>query len=600
MAKTCAHAILVVALAALPGTRYLGVLNAAERVVSCATAEAAIELRVSPSVAVDLRITDAATKLTWPPMSISLARLPHLTGMVSDGVTGRAIVGARVTTDTGGATVTDDHGRFSLEAEPRKWPRLVSIQAQGFGERTIKVPDARADVTFDDISLSDASSITVEISGKSASQVIAVDLQKLRYNGRASGPTIKTIEVTKDAKLIFDSVDAGEYAVIARGRDPWERYSQLVRVKPHDRQVAALDIDSFDLHLALRNSPADDERSRAILRSRDGFWEANVPLVHNAADLSLWQGGSFTATIGIPGVTPFKDDKTIADGVSSDWIVDVPSSEVVGTIVDAATREPIANAAVALRMKLGDGSELNVKTSAGQDGAFRFAPVMPGVHRIKVGAKGYPPEELSYVFAESESSHALHVALRKVPAVALTVVDARGTPVANAFVIDARDGTTAGKTDALGNTPVFFPADSSRQLFIVPLDGSLGFAIVRSNEPEATVTIADGSARIVLRAETEAHEPLMGVAVDMRYNGLRVPDAVLQALAGRGSRTASDAQGRIVLEHMPPGVYQFWPVASRADLNAIDRGGAPGVTLNATPGENVAILTFAPARESDG
>jgi len=220
---------------------------------------------------------------------------------------------------------------------------------------------------------------------------------------------------------------------------------------------------------------------------------------------------------------------------------------------------------------------------------------MPGVHRIKVGAKGYPPEELSYVFAGSESSHALHVALRKVPAVALTVVDARGTPVANAFVIDARDGTTAGKTDALGNTPVFFPADSSRQLFIVPLDGSLGFAIVRSNEPEATVTIADGSARIVLRAETEAHEPLMGVAVDMRYNGLRVPDAVLQALAGRGSRTASDAQGRIVLEHMPPGVYQFWPVASRADMNAIDRGGAPGVTLDATPGENVAILTFAPA-----
>ena len=187
---------------------------------------------------------------------------------------------------------------------------------------------------------------------------------------------------------------------------------------------------------------------------------------------------------------------------------------------------------------MGDRSVLNVHTSAGQDGAFRFAPVMPGTHRIRVGAKGYPPEEISYVFAESESSHALHLALRRVPSVTLTVLDGRASPVANAFVIDARDGSTIGKTDAVGSTPVFFPANSSRQLFIVPVDGSLGFAIVTSSEPETTVSIGDGNARIILRAETEAHEPLMGVAFDMRYNGIRVPDSVLQALAGRGSRTA--------------------------------------------------------------
>jgi hypothetical protein len=161
--------------------------------------------------------------------------------------------------------------------------------------------------------------------------------------------------------------------------------------------------------------------------------------------------------------------------------------------------------------------------------------------------------------------------------------------------MDARDGSAVGKTDARGATPVFFPADSPRQLFIVPVDGSLGFAIVTSNEPEAAVRVGDGNARIILRAETETHEPLMGVTFDMRYNGIRVPSGVLQALAGRGSRTASDAQGRIVLEHMPAGIYQFWPVASQADINAIDRGGAPSVTINAAPGENVAVMTFAPA-----
>lgn len=621
------------------GARSLGILNAGERVVSCAAPATAIELRVSPAVATKLQIDDLATKLAWQvalsadeaakpiklslargtyeiaatadhfvafrrtaasslkpvAIPISLARLPRLAGTVLDGVTGRPIVRARVATDTSAGTVTDEQGRFSLEAEPQKWPKLVSVHADGFGEKTIRVPSARADVTFDNIYLSDASSITVEIGGKAVSQVVAVDLQKLRYNGRAAGPTVKTIDVTKDAKLVFDSVDAGEYAVIARGKDPWQRYSQSVRIGPHDQQVAALAIDPFEVHLALRNSPTDDARSLVILRSRDGFWDANVPLAHNAADLSLWQGGSFTATVGIPGVTPFKDSKTISDGISADWIIDVPANEVVGTVIDGETREPIPNAAVALRMKLADGTELNVRTSAGQDGAFRFSPVMPGTHRIKVGAKGYPVEEMSYVFAETEASHGLRVAMRRVPTTTLTVLDARAGPVANAFVIDARDGSTVGKTDALGATPIFFNSGSTRQLFIVPLDGSLGFAIVTSNQQDATVTLADGNARIVLRAETETHDPLLGVTIDMRYNGIRVPDRVLEALDGRGSRTASDAQGRIVLEHMPPGVYQFWPVASRADMNAIDRGGAPAVTLNAAPGENVAVLTFAPA-----
>jgi len=215
------------------GARYLGVLNAGERVVPCVTPATAIELRISPSVATDLRMTHLETKLSWrvslsadetakpiklslargtyeitatadhfapfkgtgvpsakpAPISISLARLPRLMGAVLDSVTGRPIARARVTTDTLGSTVTDDQGRFSLEAQPEKWPKLLSIEAEGFGEKTMMVPHARADVSFDNVYVSDASSVTVDLSGKAASQVLAVDLQKLRYNGRASGPT---------------------------------------------------------------------------------------------------------------------------------------------------------------------------------------------------------------------------------------------------------------------------------------------------------------------------------------------------------------------------------------------------------------------------
>src|SRR5438270_320726 len=163
---------------AVAGARYLGVLNAGERIVSCGVPATAIELRISPSVAMDLRISQPATKLTWQvslsgvetakpiklslargtyeisatadhfavfkatgvpsakpaPISISLARLPRLIGTVIDGVTGRPIAHARVITDMQGSTVTYDQGHFALEAEPGNWPELVGVQAGCLGE----------------------------------------------------------------------------------------------------------------------------------------------------------------------------------------------------------------------------------------------------------------------------------------------------------------------------------------------------------------------------------------------------------------------------------------------------------------------------------
>ncbi len=533
-------------------------------------------------------------------LTVALLPLPRLTGTVIESLSGRPIPHAGVTTDTGCAAFAGDDGHFSIEPEPGKWPKTIAINAVGFGERTLIIPPARADATFDDIGMVDAASVAFEISGRHASDVIAVDLERLRYNGRASGPVVKTIDLPKnpsDAKGThsFESVDAGKYALVARGREPWQRYSQLVTVSSHDQLVVPLPIDSFDLHIAAQNAPVDDERSRVALASREGFWEAKIPLVHNAADVSLWQGGAFVATLEFPGAPPFRDDKTITEGVSADWIINLPSSEVIGTVTDAQTAAPIPNAAIALRMRAGDGAVVTVATRAGQDGSFRFSPVMPGAQQVMAAAKGYPGNEVSYVFGESESTHNLSLTLTRTPSVALTMVDTRGLALANALVIDTRQGVGAiGRTDANGSISVFFGPEKSRQLFIVPLDGSLGFVTLSSDGPESSLPIPDGNARIVLRAETQTHAPLMGVALDMTYNGIRVPDQVLQALAGRGSRTATDVEGRIVLEHMPVGTYQFWPVASRADVNAIDRGRKPAVIMNVIPGENVASMTFEP------
>jgi hypothetical protein len=55
----------------------------------------------------------------------------------------------------------------------------------------------------------------------------------------------------------------------------------------------------------------------------------------------------------------------------------------------------------------------------------------------------------------------------------------------------------------------------------------------------------------------------------------------------RGSRTSSDAEGRMTLTHMPAGMYEFWPAP---------RGTSGPVRMNVAPGENVVTLTFTPTR----
>jgi len=138
------------------------------------------------------------------------------------------------------------------------------------------------------------------------------------------------------------------------------------------------------------------------------------------------------------------------------------------------------------------------------------------------------------------------------------------------------------------------PVEESSDVFVVPRDGSFGFAQVTQRGPRA-ITIPEGTSRIVIRAESESHAPIAGLFAVMRYNGRVVPSDVVRALAAQGSRVSSGEDGRIILEHMPAGAYEFWPVESPMELDSLVtvlNAGTP-VRMTVTAGENSAILTFA-------
>ncbi|HYC89958.1 MAG TPA: hypothetical protein VEO54_12155, partial [Thermoanaerobaculia bacterium] len=112
---------------------------------------------------------------------------------------------------------------------------------------------------------------------------------------------------------------------------------------------------------------------------------------------------------------------------------------------------------------------------------------------------------------------------------------------------------------------------------------------------EPSIRLSRATSRIEIRAESESHQPIPNVAVVVRYNRQLLPREVVQELRRmQGARSSSRADGRIVFDHMPAGLYEFWPAGSAAEMRLLFAGAGPQapVTMHAVPGDNVAVLTF--------
>ena len=131
------------------------------------------------------------------------------------------------------------------------------------------------------------------------------------------------------------------------------------------------------------------------------------------------------------------------------------------------------------------------------------------------------------------------------------------------------------------------PVDQPYDVYAIPRDGAFGVAQVMPDAERTIIRMPDGVSRIVLKSESESHQPIPRVVFLMRYNGRLLPEVVLKTIGDlQGVRMWTGADGVLALERMPTGLYEFWPATAAAD--------APARVIVA-PGENIATMTFAPA-----
>lgn len=531
----------------------------------------------------------------------SFERLRTITGIVVDEETGQAVPGAVIRSDQDAEAIADGTGRFIIEADPERWPRSLVARAEGYAEHEVAVPATRADLLLDAVRLNRGGSILVDLRQPRPSAVASIELHRLADHGRALAGTAATLPVTEGAPVRFNKVKAGRYMLLAKGEKAWERIAEPVTVEAGEEATVALHIAPFRLRMRLTSENLPLPSAEVRLQNRDVLWEGSFTADEKGeASVELWQGGRVWATVISGAFIPYKEGRTITDGLEVEWLLDLPMQEVTGVVVDAESGKPIVNAALALEVHSDDGYTIGVHTKADAKGTFRFAPVARGRHKLSAAAPGYPPVDMTYSFTEADATRELTVRLERASTVTLTVLDGLGRPLAGARVLDFIGTTRRGLafTDANGAASVQVSQGEVRDVFVIPREGSLGFARIRPGLETHTVTVPAGTARVVLRMESQERVAIPGISVAVRYAGKMLPYEVLQALVTmHGERTKSDADGRVVVDHLPPGLYEFWPVGSPAELRAVAAagGGEAPVRMQLLPGENVAVMTFAPA-----
>ncbi len=569
--------------------------------------KAGVELRLAPGVyeliaenARHQRSSRQVTVATEAVVALELQALPQLSGRVISKATSEPVAGAAVSLSDGGEVVaiSDGSGRFAFDGNPDDWPESITIAAGGLGNRTIPVPRARATADLLDIALSDGATIRVAVEREPTLENVRIELYKRRYDVPDATSTAMKSMGPEDTEVTFEHVEAGTYVVIASGQERAQRHGTKLTVATGDEKQITISL--VPLHLSIRTEMADTPLPRAQIRlsSGDGLWREEFRTdSEGKLELSVWQLGRLAALVSAEGIltVPHHEERSFGDQSEAEWTIRVSTREVRGRVLDADSGKPVANANVALQVK----DRYTALTEADLDGRFVFTAAVPGEHILSAAADGYQHRSISYTFSESEQKH--DATLRLVPAatVRITVIDPAGRPIANAAVLDFVGYMLTGErfTDERGEVLIPMGPNDIRDVYVIPRDGSFGISSV-GVKSKSTITVPTAQSTVVVTCMSTERQPVPGVWVVLRFNGIPVPFEVQQMLARQqGAAPVSGVDGRIVLRQMPLGVYEMWPVGSPGEARAAMSGlGADSpVKIVARPGLNEAVLEFAPS-----
>lgn len=546
-----------------------------------------------PSAAVIDAATDAALGTR------TLSRLPAIAGIVRT-ASGSPLAGATITAEGIGLLAkSDGSGAFALEIEDR-WPERLQIAYPGLTTRVVPLPRAAADTVLPPATLVKGGTLELAVERKEDGE-LAVDLLRdddvLRRGTIAAGAS----------SITFEDLDGGSYTALVRGKEPLQQLAVSVRCEAGATNRRKVRIDPLPVTVRVTRGEQPVAGERVELQNKADRWSATI---HTGVDgrwsSEAWQRGSYLcAAGGDDAAAPYITFASLGGNDAAEVSIELPERSIAGTVKDAATGDPVPNARVQLDSTNADGTGSSLAVTSDAAGLFRFDAVHAGSHTVYVRAEQYlTSPQSTFELGESETTHVLTIALTRGIGRTIRVVNRANVPLAGATVISAADGTVDQilSTDGEGRAEVRAREGREAVVYVIPREGS--FAVtrirgVRGDDGESRIVVPDGNASLEIRTSDVDGHPIPNVRFLLRYEGELIPPDVamrLERLAGLSAHT--DATGVALLDRVPPGFFELWPLRTRAEAEAIlaSLGPTAPVQVAVKPGANVAAMTFARRR----
>jgi hypothetical protein len=437
-----------------------------------------------------------------------------------------------------------------------------------------------------------AATLRVQVDRNGFAGLIEVAVAPREEGRLPSWSATKTL-AAKTPAVQFDGLAPGMYTVLARGAQPLQRLSAKANVGATGTTLRlTIPKTSAALRVTLGAEPL---AGASVTLTHDELrWDTELTTDGEGRFAgALWEPGAYDARVrrddaAAPHVADIELD-------AKPLTIDVPDRHVTGHVTDDQGR-PIAGALVTLRTD-GSGWSLNVRTRSAPDGRFEFFGVKEGQHSLLATAPSYLQSDAALFALEGgAATHPVDLKLSRGALRAVRVVDGRGQALANAEVFTACDGhvKSTTTTNADGRAKVAIPDSGRCAVYALPKEGSIGVAAV-DGAGEAVVRVPAGSASLKLTLTSEAGESFADVWLLMRIDGVVVPPAIVRHLTTRGFSLVTDTEGRISLDRIPSGTYEFWPYRTQAEgemIYEISEGFAAPIAVNVVTGENDATVKF--------
>ena len=539
-------------------------------------------------------------------VTLRLDKLPILSGVVTDAETSTPVAGADIVIPGGDAfAVSDADGRFRVAVE-EKWPQALRVLAPGRAAKVVAVPKTIADTALT-VALSRGGSVTVTLAPPLGEEPVKWEVRRPGKHG-AEGVMERAGELDAGQKeTILEGLEAGTYHFMVKGEGPLQRAVVPFTVRDGEASAAEVTIAPavVDLEVRFAGQQLGGVSVDINFGRRERLWQATVNVdAEGRATEEIWQRGYYTAYVKKPPLIKYSRaaHDLQRDGVNS-WIIDVPDRSIRGRIVDEAGK-PIGSANVALYSTSHDQVTVASSERTAADGSFQFSAVTAGKYYLKVSHGRYQALQTPvYQLPEDTSLDTRELVMLKNAGREATIVNARGLPMpAVAVYIATHKGERpAGLTDDKGRVLLPVSSFESGLVIAIPRSGSLGIARFRSlleaEHAPIEVKVPDGTASLELRAESTGGEPIGELAFMVAIDGTFLPlDAAiaLNTVQGLPLRTGKD--GRATWTRLPPARYEIWPLASRADYDAVRSAARPpaAVSVMLTPGHHTATFKFKP------